>query len=196
MTLKRLAIAVAILAAAAVFLATYSGWSDAALHAFKPKTVRPKAPAGSPEALSILAGSFDAELEFRRDGSTPLTGSAIETREVTADGRWLVRRLSGTLDGKPFEAIGLVGFDTQRGRFTGTWTDTRLGALVLFDAAYSPENLRMAGTFRPAASYGTGQLSRFEEALTQDGAGTLEISETTAGGPSVVALRIVYSPRG
>ncbi|MFN7967227.1 MAG: hypothetical protein U0V87_16205 [Acidobacteriota bacterium] len=51
MTLKRLAIAVAILAAAAVFLATYSGWSDAALHAFKPKTVRPKAPAGSPEAF-------------------------------------------------------------------------------------------------------------------------------------------------
>ena len=196
MTLKRLAIAVAVLAAAATFLATYSGWSDAAFRAFEPKVVRPKAPAGSPEALSILAGSFEAEIEFRRDGAAALSGRAIETREVTADGRWLIRRLSGTLDGQLFEAIGLIGFDVEHGRFTGTWTDTRLGSLVLFDAAYSPENRRMAGTFRPAASYGTGQLSRFEEALTPDGAGILEISETTAAGPSVVALRIVYSPRG
>jgi hypothetical protein len=195
MTLRRLAILVGMVVVIATSLALLTGWPPDPNR--QQVTRRPKAAAESPGALARMSGVFEAQLEFFVQGTTnPIDGTGLETRELSSDGRWLVRRLSGTLDKQAFSAVSVVGFDEDRKHFTATWADSRLRSIALIDATYSVDTEsqkgRLAGRIRPGAQYGSEPLALFEEELAADGSGELRISEQRLGSDSSVVLKIRY----
>jgi hypothetical protein len=109
------------LALAAVIAALPTAAQDADLWATLHEAARP---GPMHRELARLAGSWQAEGRYWLPSGKSVAAAAKIESTLLQDGRFLEARVSGTLQGEPYEGRGLLGFDTAAGEFVEIWLDS------------------------------------------------------------------------
>lgn len=103
------------------------------------------APGDSHEHLEPFVGSWETVTRVWMAGPD---GPATESRGVSQvrwvlGGRFIMENLKGELLGRPYEGLGLIGYDNARNLYVGSWADTSGTHLLTMKGTRNPET----GTF-------------------------------------------------
>jgi hypothetical protein len=114
-----------------------------ALAAEKPASTKAAAPAVPPEMQQMMemmeklgapgpqhaelmkgAGKWKAVTKTWMGPGDPVVTEGVSMSKATLGGRFLMDEYKGTFMSKPFEGVGLTGYDNQRKEYIGFWFDT------------------------------------------------------------------------
>lgn len=81
-------------------------------------------PGAEHKRLDVLAGSWECTVKMWMEPDKPPTESKCTAeRKWMFDGRYLQEFYKGEAFGKPFEGMGLTGYDNIRKKYTSMWVD-------------------------------------------------------------------------
>ena len=100
--------------------------------------------------LSLLAGEWQGTTKtwFEADqlgDESPMQG----TMKVVLDGRFVLHEYQGSLAGKSFEGIAIIGFSISSDKFQCAWIDSfHMGTGIMFSEGRKPDKLvSVLGTY-------------------------------------------------
>jgi len=133
--------------------------------------------------LGRLVGTWTIELRNTPPKSAEQTGSGTVEASPILGGRWIQLAYRFELQGRPVEAMQLLGFDALRQLYTASWRDDLSTwavdcAGVPLDA--SPDVLRMHGSLADARDP-TGRPFRLEIDLTSKDIVTARVFDSENG---------------
>jgi len=67
-------------------------------------------------------------------GAEPKVFDGTAHSKMIMDGRYLVEKVEGDMEGQPFHGMGIFGFDNLLGRYTGVWLDNMSTGLLQYEA--------------------------------------------------------------
>jgi hypothetical protein len=80
--------------------------------------------------LEAFVGTFNAKVQcFMMP--TPETTTGVSRNEMIFGGRWLKGDYSGTMMGKPFKGLQLLGYDNQKKKYISGWIDDMSSGLMM-----------------------------------------------------------------
>jgi len=101
------------------------------------------------ERLKALAGTWDVSVRTTPPGGTESVEGGTVVGKTMLGGRYVVLNFALQLQGKPFEAVQILGFDTLRQQYTASWRDDQSTWSVECSGdaeATAPERVRLRGT--------------------------------------------------
>jgi hypothetical protein len=82
-------------------------------------------PVSEHKELAQRVGKWQTETKMWFDPqSAPLVSKGICEYKLMLGGRFLLQELSGELNGKPFQGMGITGYDKFKKQYTSTWVDS------------------------------------------------------------------------
>lgn len=105
--------------------------------------------------LSLLAGDWQGVTKtwFEPDklgDESPMQGRM----KIVLDGRFVLYEYQGSLGGKPFEGIAIIGFNISSDKFQFAWVDSfHMGTGIMFSEGKNPDKL-----FSVLGNYGVPEL--------------------------------------
>ena len=101
------------------------------------------------KALEPLAGTWKAQVKWwmSAEGKPEASQGTSENRWIMG-GRFLEQDYKGESMGKPFEGMGITGYDTIRGEYTSIWLDSMATGIMVATAQFDPasQTLNQNGT--------------------------------------------------
>jgi Protein of unknown function (DUF1579) len=89
------------------------------------------------QVLAAYAGKWKEIHTFRQDDQSGADTAMLEVdNELIVGGRYLQISEKGMMAGKPFEGIGMLGYDNLKDRFVGTWQDNVMTGILYFEGGY------------------------------------------------------------
>lgn len=104
------------------------------LAACAPRSPEYPRPTKQHRQLSAWAGTWDVELSQGR-----FHGRGTQTDQLDATGLWLVSRLEGRIEGQAWQANGMFGYDTSKGKYCGYWADSRSTSALALEGDLSSD---------------------------------------------------------
>jgi hypothetical protein len=94
--------------------------------------VRIMTPGEQHAELAATAGQWDITSRYwmAPDGE-PQTSQMRSTITSELGGRFILERVTGEVMGMPFEGLGLMGYDIQKGKWISIWTDNMNTAVTI-----------------------------------------------------------------
>lgn len=105
--------------------------------------------------LKKLVGTWDAEVEFQGSKSK---GSMVF--KEGPGGLWFINDFKGEMGGMKFEGHGVNGYDPQKKKYVGVWTDSMTPSVVPIEGTYDPATKTMTETMTVVGP--TGQAEKME----------------------------------
>lgn len=89
--------------------------------------------------LQSFVGDWQHTARFWHDPfSEPQVSHGTNTNSWILDGRFLRQEVKGSAFGKPFEGLGITGFDKVRGEYSSLWIDNTSTGFMSASAHYIP----------------------------------------------------------
>ncbi len=89
--------------------------------------------------LEPLVGKWKASSKFwMSEGSEPEVSEGSINNHWIVEGLFVQQDFKGTSMGKPFEGMGIMGYDTIRGEYTSLWLDSMATGMMVASAQYDP----------------------------------------------------------
>lgn len=112
--------------------------------------------------LTELTGKWNYTMKWWMDATTkePKESKGTSTSKMILGGRFLQQDVTGKADGKPFQGMGVMGFDVMRNEFQSMWTDSMSTNMMLSSGTgdMTKKIVTETGTFSCAM---TGQKDRW-----------------------------------
>jgi len=135
-------------------------------------------PVAQHELLKALAGTWDVTVRTTPPGGAESVETGTMVGKTMLGGRYVVLNFTLQLQGKPCEAVQILGFDTLAQQYTASWRDDHSTWSVEcrgnVDAA-NPERMRMRGTLVDARD-AAGRPFAFELLLPKPDGKTVEVT--------------------
>ena len=81
-------------------------------------------PGENQKMLAKSVGNWTASVTmWMQPGAPPTTSTAQATNEMILGGRYLKSTNTGNMMGRPFEGVGITGYDNVRKQFVNSWID-------------------------------------------------------------------------
>lgn len=106
----------------------------AALGACAPRKPELPRPTKQHRQMAGWEGSWDVRFSQAR-----YLGRGTQTDRLDAGGLWLISRLEGTLEGVPWQANGVIGYDSSKGKYCGYWADSRSATPLVLEGDLSSD---------------------------------------------------------
>jgi hypothetical protein len=82
------------------------------------------APGPNHAMLAKMAGDWNFTIKWSMDPSQPMQESkGTATYTTLMDGRFCQEQVNGDMMGRPFNGMGLTGYDNAQKKYVGTWID-------------------------------------------------------------------------
>lgn len=173
-------------------LAALSFLSLAAASAFAQGPPPAVKPGPEHEVLKADVGTWDASVELFAPGSpAPMTSKGIETNTLMG-GMWLITDFKGDMMGAPFTGHGVMGWDTTKKKYVGTWVDSMSVGLSLSESTWDAASKTLSGTMEgPDPS---GQVQKLKSTVVYKDANNRVFTLSTPGpdGKDVKMMTITY----
>ena len=83
------------------------------------------APGPEHKALELLAGEWVVESKFvMAPDAPPVVSKGTSKKKWILGGRFLQEELSSEFMGKPFQGVGITGYDKMKKKYVGSWMDS------------------------------------------------------------------------
>lgn len=148
--------------------------------------------------LSKSDGVWSEEVTMWMDPSGPPTkNKAKATNRMIFGGRYQESKHSGTMDGKPFEGYGILGYDNAKKMFQNTWIDN-MGTGTMFLEGTWDEPMKTIHFKGKCVDPGTGKdmMVREEYMIIDDNNHKLEMFMTMEGKPEMKSMEIMLKRMG
>jgi hypothetical protein len=115
------------------------------------KAMKLGSPSEGHKALEPFAGKWTNSVKYwMKPGDKAQESKGTNENAWILGGRFLKQDYQGTMaDGKPFEGLGITGYDNVRGEYQSLWLDSMMTGMMVgtgsFDAA--AKTVKVAGTF-------------------------------------------------
>ncbi len=96
-------------------------------------TLQSPVPTKEHDWLKQFEGEWDVKSKFMKDPSKTEEGTGTETARMEMGGLWLVIDHKGQMPGKTFEGHGMIGWDSKKQMFVGTWVDNCSARMMPFE---------------------------------------------------------------
>jgi hypothetical protein len=83
----------------------------------------PPQPTDEHKVLAQDVGKWKTEMEMLVPGQDPLKSEGSEVGEAVCNGLFVQSVYTGEIMGMPFEGRSVMGYDTFKNKYTGTWVD-------------------------------------------------------------------------
>jgi len=154
--------------------------------------------AGTPDErhkqLQPFIGKWKTESKMWMGPNTaPSVSHGTATSRWVLDGRIIQEEYTGTMMGKPFKGLSLLGFDKIKGKYYATWNDSMSTAIMYSEGDYNTETreLTMHGEYIDPVSKEKRQtklVTRIESPTHH----VFEMYELNADGQQFKAMQIDY----
>lgn len=102
----------------------------------------PAEPTKEHEVLKEDVGTWDAEVTFTIPGSEPMKSKGVETNRMVG-GLWLVSDFDGEFAGSKFTGHGIVGYDSTKKKYVGSWVDNMGTSITTMEGEYDADKKTM-----------------------------------------------------
>jgi hypothetical protein len=82
------------------------------------------APAEQHKKLAALAGTWDCDMKMFEPGKEPTLVKGVSTSRSALNGLFVVTEHKSTMDGKPFEGLGVDGYSKEKQKYFTLWADS------------------------------------------------------------------------
>jgi hypothetical protein len=104
-------------------------------------------PSAAHKALEGMVGTWDAEVtSWMEPGQPPVKSKGTSENRMVLGGRWVESRFTSEMMGQPFEGIGYTGYDNQKKKYMGTWTDNMSTAVMVSEGTMDAAGKVMTST--------------------------------------------------
>ena len=112
-----------------------------------------------PEHATIAktAGKWTCTVKSWMDpAGEPMVSEGTEESEMIMGGRYLQSHFKGSMMGRPFDGMGLLGYDNVKKKYVGTWMDSMSTGIMSYEGDYDAQKKAIVchGSFADA---GTGK---------------------------------------
>ena len=100
------------------------------------------------KVLELWAGDWDATVTVDMGGPKPDVSQATYSARVGLGGLWLTGEFKGQFMGQPFEGRDVLGYDSGKKSYVGTWIDSGSPSLSVSSGTWdaASQTLTMRGT--------------------------------------------------
>jgi hypothetical protein len=105
--------------------------------------------------LDVFVGSWDYTVKWwLQAGSEPETSTGVSNIKWILGGRFLQHSVVGNSKERPFEGMGIIGFDNSKNQYVAFWMDTMATGVMTADGKYdsNKKTLTENGTFMDPVS--------------------------------------------
>ncbi|XVJ58756.1 MAG: DUF1579 family protein [Tepidisphaera sp.] len=160
--------------------------------------VAPEMPAdeGPGEMHKILTkavGEWETKTKSYMTGEVEESTGKCVVRSLF-DGRYTQVQYSGKMMGKPFQGMGLYGYDTGTKKFVSSWVDSMSTGIATGTGELSADKKTLTWTVEMTGPGGTKETMREVETFIDDNTSKLEMFMTNpADGKEMLLLEISYT---
>jgi hypothetical protein len=80
--------------------------------------------------LEMMAGTWDVKSIFHFSPGRVIEMNGVEIAKMQPNGFWLITDFSGKFMGTPFNGHAVMGYETHKKKYIGTWADSFGSALI------------------------------------------------------------------
>ncbi|WP_346318789.1 DUF1579 domain-containing protein [Chitinophaga sp. YIM B06452] len=89
-------------------------------------------PGSMQKMIAMADGNWKTDMTFwMAPGAPPMTTTGTCTNKMVMGGRYQESRFTSSMDGQPFEGVGMLGYDNVRKVFVSTWLDN-MGTGIMY----------------------------------------------------------------
>ena len=102
------------------------------------------------KVLAAMSGKWTAEVSSRiSEVATEEKSTSACENKMIFDGRYMQRTRTGTIMGKPFEGMGIIGYDNAKKIFVSTWQDNMSTGILYLEGPYdaATKTITVKGTW-------------------------------------------------
>lgn len=146
--------------------------------------------------LAGFIGTWDTETTMHWG---PMVQTTKGTSEVTwaIKGKVLLHTTTGTMMGKSYTGIGMLGFDNFKKKHWSVWTDS-MGTAILYSEGVDSPNKKVLVMYGPMDEPLTGEHDKtvkYVTRITDDDTHTFEIWDLAIGENGQMVMKIKYTRR-
>lgn len=152
-------------------------------------------PGESHRRLAELAGKWKYTSTWRESpGAKPEESTGTASMKMVLDGRFLQQSIKGTAMGRPFEGMGIVGYDNLKKRYENVWLDNMSTGMARGTAMYdiASKTLMENGEFSCPATKDKVMTYRAEWKLTDKDNQTYTMWTKDVDGKEFKSMEMVY----
>jgi len=157
--------------------------------------------AGTPGAphkvLNETVGNWKTTSQmWEKPDSQPMTSKGTAKFEMILGGRWLQQKFTGSAMGKPFQGIGMLGYDNVKGKYESHWFDSMSTASMDAEGDYdaSTKTLKDKGSMSCPISADKTQDVRTEWQMVNKNKMVFSMyGSGPENGPEFKMMEIVYT---
>ncbi len=87
-----------------------------------------------------MEGAWSVETkDYMMNPSSPTVSHGEAKFETIMDGRFLVQHFHSTMNGQPFEGMGITGYDNAKKKYVGSWIDNMGTGVMNTEGSVDPE---------------------------------------------------------
>lgn len=98
------------------------------------------------EKLKAMVGTWNAVVKSWTGGPEPVVTKGVMKNSMMFGGRFLESHYKGTYDGKPFEGLGLTGYDLKKNQLISFWADDMSTTWMTTTGGMSEDGKELTGT--------------------------------------------------
>jgi hypothetical protein len=144
--------------------------------------------------LEKLTGIWEARTQFwMQPGAPPKESVGTSVNELTLGGRFLKSEYASEFMGSAFQGLALDGFDNQKQKYVGLWTDTMSTLMLVFEGTCNDEGTvrTMIANFTDAASGKPAKMKGVTTVVSDD-EHRYEAWNEGPGGDLFKSMEVVY----
>jgi len=152
------------------------------------------APGAEHKALTDTAGNWTASTRWWTEpGKPPTETQGTEEVKPALGGRFIQMHFTGMMMGKPFEGMGLEGYDNVKKKYVMTWADS-MGTMIIYAEGTGDAKSR---TFTGEETLPNGQKRPFKWVMKTESPTkhTMEMWAPGMDGKDMKEMEIVYTKK-
>ena len=140
-----------------------------------------------------MAGTWNTESKsYHENPEAPQTSTGVATFEVLMGGRYLRQHFKGEFGGKPFEGIGITGFDNAKQKYVGTWIDNMGTGIMTSEGEWDAASKIMKEVASMSSPMGEMKMNMVTEHINKDKF-NLTMTMLLPTGEETKAMEVVYT---
>ena len=145
------------------------------------------------EHLKKFVGEWTAEVTCTMPDGTPMKSTGKESAKLVLGGRFVQTHFEGSMMGKPFTGMGMMGYDKMLKKYVSTWSDSMSTGIMIFYGDADKDGKVFTQYCETKVADGKTEKWKSVTTLTDEKTMTFDMTVTLPDGKDMKVMSITYT---